>query len=52
MSGLPPELRQFVAILHAQPEPIRTVFQYALCLLRVNALGFTGCFSKPTIWSK
>ncbi len=34
---LPPELQQFAALLDAQPGPVQVAFQYALCLLMVEA---------------
>jgi hypothetical protein len=37
VSNLPPELRQFTAILDAQPGPVQVVYQYAICLLMVKA---------------
>jgi hypothetical protein len=37
VSNLPPELQQFATILDAQPGPIQTAFQYAICLLMVES---------------
>jgi hypothetical protein len=37
MNDLPPELQQFAAILDAQPGPVQAAFQYAICLLMVEA---------------
>lgn len=37
MNNLPPELQQFAAILDAQPGPVQVAFQYAMCLLMVEA---------------
>ncbi|MBE7553147.1 MAG: hypothetical protein HS126_18900 [Anaerolineales bacterium] len=37
MINLPPELRQFATLLDAQPGPIQSAFQYALCLLMVES---------------
>jgi hypothetical protein len=35
--NLPPELQQFAAFLDAQPGPVQVAFQYAICLLMVEA---------------
>jgi hypothetical protein len=37
MNYLPPELQQFAAFLDAQPSTVQVAFQYALCLLMVEA---------------
>jgi hypothetical protein len=37
MNNLPPELQQFAVILDAQPGPVQVAFQYAICLLMVEA---------------
>lgn len=37
MNDLPPELQQFAAILDAQSGSVQSAFQYAMCLLMVEA---------------
>jgi len=37
MTDLPPELEGFSSLLDAQPQPVREVFQYCLCLMMVEA---------------
>lgn len=37
MTNLPPEIQQFAALLDAQPGPIQSAFQYAMCLLMVES---------------
>jgi hypothetical protein len=37
MTDLPPELEGFASLLDAQPQPVREVFQYCLCLMMVEA---------------
>ena len=37
MTDLPPELEGFASLLEAQPQPVREVFQYCLCLMMVEA---------------
>jgi hypothetical protein len=37
MDELPPELAGFAAFLDAQPQPVREIFQYCLCLMMVEA---------------
>ena len=37
MSDLPPELEGFASLLDAQPQPVREIFQYCLCLMMVEA---------------
>ncbi len=37
MTELPPELAGFAVLLDAQPQPVREIFQYCLCLLMVEA---------------
>ena len=37
MSDLPPELEGFASLLDAQPQPVREVFQYCLCLMMIEA---------------
>lgn len=35
--NFPPELAVFAALLDAQPRPVQSVFQYAMCLLMVES---------------
>ena len=37
MTDLPPELQKYAAFLDAQPELVRIIFQYCLCLIMVEA---------------
>lgn len=37
MTDLPPELEGFASLLDVQPQPVREVFQYCLCLMMVEA---------------
>jgi hypothetical protein len=37
MNDLPPELAGFASLLDAQPQPVREIFQYCLCLMMVEA---------------
>jgi hypothetical protein len=36
MTGLPPELEGFASLLDTQPQPVREIFQYCLCLMMVG----------------
>ncbi len=36
MTEIPPELAAFAPILNAQPEPVRQIFYYCLCLMMVE----------------
>ena len=37
MADLPPELEGFNSLLDAQPQPVREIFQYCLCLMMVES---------------
>ncbi|UCC53013.1 MAG: hypothetical protein JSV68_03420 [Anaerolineaceae bacterium] len=37
MDELPPELEGFATLLDAQPQPVREIFQYCLCLMMAKA---------------
>ena len=37
MTDLPPELEGFASLLDAQPQPVREIFQYCLCLMMIEA---------------
>jgi hypothetical protein len=37
MAQLPPALAGFASLLNAQPQPVREIFQYCLCLMLVEA---------------
>jgi len=47
MADLPPALEGFASLLAAQPQPVREIFQYCLCLMMVESGKMRLAYTVP-----